>query len=53
MVLTSSPAEEDLLASSDQPANCCVRKRVYFFRHKSVVEQIENFWFNGVQIPQS
>jgi chemotaxis family two-component system response regulator Rcp1 len=51
VVMTSSPAEEDIVKAYDHHANCYVRKPVDFDQFRKVVQQIENFWFTVVELP--
>jgi CheY-like chemotaxis protein len=51
VVMTSSPAEEDIFRSYDDHANCYVRKPVDFERFHAVVRSIENFWLTIVELP--
>jgi two-component system, chemotaxis family, response regulator Rcp1 len=53
VVLTSSPAEEDLIRAYDSHANCYIRKPVDFLQMKAVVEKIENFWLEVVELPRN
>lgn len=52
IVLTTSAAEEDVIASYDLHANCYIRKPVDFSQFITVVTSIENFWLSIVTIPQ-
>jgi len=51
VIMTSSQAEEDIVRSYDQHANCYVRKPIDFAQFHSVVKTIENFWFTAVELP--
>ena len=52
IVLTTSAAEEDVIASYDLHANCYIRKPVDFSHFITVVTSIENFWLSIVTIPK-
>lgn len=52
-VLTSSEAQEDIERSYDHHANCYITKPLGFSQFKSLVEQIEGFWFSIVQLPEN
>lgn len=51
VVLSSSAAERDILASYDLHANCYVTKPVDFSTFVGVVQAIEEFWFSIVRLP--
>ena len=51
VVLTSSQAEQDILASYDLQVNCYVTKPVELDDFLAVVRSIENFWLSIVQLP--
>jgi chemotaxis family two-component system response regulator Rcp1 len=51
VVMTSSPTEEDLVRAYDSHANCYIRKPVDYDQFQTVVQRIENFWFNLVALP--
>ncbi len=52
VVLTSSKADEDILKSYENYANCYITKPVDFSQFLSVVKHIEDFWFTIVKLPQ-
>ncbi len=51
IVLTSSSAEADVLASYKLHANCYITKPVSFEAFVDIVASIENFWFAAVTLP--
>jgi CheY-like chemotaxis protein len=51
VILTSSQAEEDILRSYDNHANCYVTKPVDLEKFMEVVHTIENFWGGTVERP--
>jgi len=51
VVLTSSQAETDIVATYDLHANCYITKPVDFDQFISVVRSIEDFWFAVVKLP--
>jgi len=51
VILTTSRATEDVVASYRQHANCYISKPVDIDRFRSVVASIEDFWFTVVQLP--
>ena len=51
VVMTSSPAEEDIVHAYNHHANCYIRKPVDFDRFRNVVREIEQFWFVVVELP--
>jgi two-component system response regulator len=51
VILTTSKAEEDILASYRHHANCYITKPVDIEQFRSVVASIESFWFTVVQLP--
>ena len=52
VVLTTSQAEEDVLAAYNQHANCYIAKPVDFDQFMKVVKQIDEFWVNVVTLPK-
>jgi two-component system, chemotaxis family, response regulator Rcp1 len=52
VVLTTSKAEEDINKSYEYHANCYITKPVDLDRFFSVVNAIEEFWLNTVELPQ-
>jgi CheY-like chemotaxis protein len=53
VVLTSSQAEQDILASYDLSANCYISKPVDLDQFIRVVKSIEDFWLTVVRLPRS
>jgi chemotaxis family two-component system response regulator Rcp1 len=52
VVLTSSQAEQDILASYDLNANCYISKPVDLEQFIKVVKSIEDFWLTVVLLPR-
>lgn len=53
VVLTSSEAEQNILASYELNANCYVCKPVDLDQFMKVVKSIEDFWLTLVKLPRS
>ncbi len=53
IMLTTSSAEKDILASYDNYANCYITKPVDLSRFMNVVRTIENFWVSIVKLPKT
>lgn len=51
VIVTTSKAEQDVLASYDLHANCYVTKPVDFAQFITVVRSIEDFWLTIVRLP--
>ena len=51
VILTTSDAEQDILASYDLHANCYITKPVDLDRFIEVVKSIEGFWLCVVKLP--
>lgn len=51
VVLTTSKAEQDIVASYDLGANCYVTKPVGLEQFTKVVQSIKGFWFTVVRLP--
>ena len=51
VILTSSQAEKDIVASYNLHANCYITKPVDFNQFIEVVKSIEDFWFTIVKLP--
>ncbi|HUW61427.1 MAG TPA: response regulator [Candidatus Bathyarchaeia archaeon] len=51
VVLTTSHAEEDVLKSYENHANCYITKPVDFQQFLRVVQSIEDFWLSVVRLP--
>lgn len=52
IMLTTSSAERDILASYDNHANCYITKPVDLNRFMDVVRTIEDFWISIVKLPK-
>ncbi|MBS1602290.1 MAG: response regulator [Bacteroidetes bacterium] len=52
IMLTTSSAEKDILASYDNYANCYITKPVDLERFMDVVRTIEDFWISIVKLPK-
>ncbi len=53
IMLTTSSAEKDILASYDNHANCYITKPVDLERFMDVVRTIEDFWISIVKLPKT
>ena len=53
IMLTTSSAEKDILASYDNYANCYITKPVDLNRFMDVVRTIEDFWISIVKLPKT
>src|SRR5580658_5941463 len=53
IMLTTSSAAKDILASYDNHANCYITKPVDLNRFMDVVRTIENFWISVVRLPKT
>ena len=53
VVLTTSSADEDILASYDLHANCFITKPVDLTQFIKVVRSIDDFWLTIVRLPDS
>jgi chemotaxis family two-component system response regulator Rcp1 len=51
IVMTTSPAEEDILAAYDHHANCYIRKPIDFVQFQATVRKLEMFWFTLAELP--
>jgi two-component system response regulator len=51
IVLTSSRREQDLLASYNRYANCCITKPVDLQQYMQMFRSIEDFWFKVATLP--
>ena len=51
VILTTSEAERDILASYRLGANCFISKPVDLTEFRKVVESIDDFWFTIVKLP--
>ena len=52
VVLTSSEAEEDVIKSYDEHANAYVTKPVDLDEITTIVQSIDEFWFQVVRLPE-
>jgi CheY-like chemotaxis protein len=53
IMLTTSSAEKDILASYDNYANCYITKPVDLNKFMDVVRTIEDFWISTVKLPKN
>ena len=53
IMLTTSSAEKDILASYNNHANCYITKPVDLDRFMSVIRTIEDFWISIVKLPKT
>jgi chemotaxis family two-component system response regulator Rcp1 len=53
IMLTTSSAEKDILASYDNHANCYITKPVDLDMFINVVRTIEDFWISIVKLPKT
>ena len=53
VILTTSAAEKDVLASYDLHANCYIAKPVDFEQFMKVIKVIEDFWLTIVKLPKT
>ena len=53
IMLTTSSAEKDILASYNNYANCYITKPVDLDRFMDVVRTIEDFWISIVKLPKT
>ncbi len=51
VIVTSSPAEEDILRSYRAYANCYVTKPVDLHKFVALVKSVEDFWLTIVKLP--
>jgi CheY-like chemotaxis protein len=51
VILTTSKAEEDIVQTYDLHANCYITKPVDLEKFLTVVQSVEDFWFNIVRLP--
>lgn len=52
-VLTTSRAEEDILQAYYDHTNCYIVKPVDLKNFRSVIEQVESFWFQLAKVPEN
>lgn len=53
VILTTSNAEEDILASYSLYANCYITKPVDLPQFYEVIKSVEDFWFTVVKLPRA
>lgn len=53
VILTTSADEGDILASYELHANCYITKPVDLQQFITIVQNIENFWFSIVKLPNT
>ncbi len=53
VVLTSSQADEDILASYSLGANCYVKKPLDLAAFQKIVNAVKEFWFTIVKLPNT
>jgi CheY-like chemotaxis protein len=53
VILTTSAAEKDILATYNLHANCYITKPVDLDKFIEVVKQIEDFWLTIVRLPEN
>lgn len=53
VILTSSEADKDVLASYSLHANCFITKPVDMEQFTEIIKSIEDFWFTIVELPVS
>ncbi|MEM6645705.1 MAG: response regulator [Bacteroidota bacterium] len=51
VIMTTSSADEDILSTYENAANCYVTKPLDFDQFIKVVETLEEFWFTIVRLP--
>jgi two-component system response regulator len=51
VILTTSDADKDIVATYTSGANCYVQKPVGLEEFQTVVRTVENFWFTVVKLP--
>lgn len=51
IVLTTSKANKDVMASYKHHANCYIIKPVDFHSFEKIIRQVESFWFGTVNLP--
>ena len=52
VILTSSAAEQDIVASYNLQANCYITKPVDLDQFLNVIKSIEHFWLTVVKLPR-
>lgn len=53
VILTTSSAEEDIIRTYENHANCYITKPVDFDQFLKVITCIENFWLTVVKLPNA
>jgi len=53
VILTTSDAEEDIICTYKNNANCFITKPVDLDHFISVIKSIEDFWLNKVKLPSN
>lgn len=53
IMLTTSSAEKDIMASYDNHANCYITKPVDLDRFMGVIRTVEDFWISIVKLPKN
>ncbi len=53
VILTTSSAEEDIIRTYNNHANCYITKPVDFDQFLKVITSIEEFWLNIVKLPSN
>ncbi|MFL5753622.1 MAG: response regulator [Bacteroidia bacterium] len=53
IIFTTSSAEQDILNTYSNHANCYITKPVDFTQFISVIKSIENFWLTIVKLPKT
>ena len=53
VVLTSSDAEDDVVAAYKLHASCFITKPFEVKQYNEVIKAIENFWFSTARIPKN
>jgi two-component system response regulator len=53
LILTTSKDQNDISKTYNLGANCYIPKPVGFNEFSNVIQSIENFWFNTVQLPKN
>ena len=53
VVLTTSQAEQDIVKSYELQASCYVTKPVDFTQFQKIVQQLSEFWFTVVRLPET
>ncbi|MFC2039161.1 response regulator, partial [Chloroflexota bacterium] len=51
VILTTSKAEEDIMQTYNNYANCYITKPVELDEFITIIKSIESFWLNIVKLP--